>query len=541
MKLVYTNTGRGGSFFKFLYDGFIEIRKEPASKKEFMNEGHSEETFAEYIALIKQLYGVCFLEKNNLALKYGSLKAQEKELESLWMRLIGFCIDHNLILEYADSLGNRMPARFPFDLVRFEFIYQYQEFPDIIHICTLDEFRLKVEMILAENADEMYLRYYYDVEITTKDGEEMLARFSGSFNKGRELIPLTKVEADELLSTIEGDLDKISQQIKKHCEKLPPRMGQGGLPRQKWLDVLKEQEEWLQIRIELDREYDCVQSCYDIVSTIIESGAHNDIYTDFPDETLYIHKGRIICIKQHHRIEQATAILMNRNGKDIELNVSHCTQCNKFFLDYHTYQHYREKYGTILGNIRMLKGENYSDTGYDLADESPLRLCGYSVSQKAGLSQADRQTIIESCIKNGAMTKEGVIRLLNWFIEVNGSKKGNELACRKWSEDLDFVLAYNTSRQNHYRITKIEQYNRNRYYIKGANRFVPLSRVQKENSSEKFIPYAGKRVVHKIKEYGSGIVLSETEKSIEVLFDNGKKMSLMRDAFEKGFLKIAES
>ena len=52
------------------------------------------------------------------------------------------------------------------------------------------------------------------------------------------------------------------------------------------------------------------------------------------------------------------------------------------------------------------------------------------------------------------MTKEAVIRLLLWFVEVNGSKKGNESAFEKWCEDLDFALAYNTAKQEKFIIKK---------------------------------------------------------------------------------------
>ena len=114
----------------------------------------------------------------------------------------------------------------------------------------------------------------------------------------------------------------------------------------------------------------------------------------------------------------------------------------------------------------MAKNGEFYGIGYDLAEESPLRLCGYSVSQKDGLSQRERQTIIASCIESGGMTKEAVIRLLRWFVEVNGNKRGNEFAFKKWCEDLDFALAYNTSKQEKFIVHKIERYSRNRFVCK---------------------------------------------------------------------------
>ena len=146
------------------------------------------------------------------------------------------------------------------------------------------------------------------------------------------------------------------------------------------------------------------QSCEFFFSNIVDSYEHKEIDADYPDDTLYVYKGQIKCQRDEHPIEQATAILMDRHAHDIELNVSHCLTCNKFFIHYDVYRHYREKYGCLLGNIHMAKnGEFYSDS-YDLADESPLRLCGYSVSQKERLSKWERQDIIVSCIESGGMT-----------------------------------------------------------------------------------------------------------------------------------------
>lgn len=189
--------------------------------------------------------------------------------------------------------------------------------------------------------------------------------------------------------------------------------------------------------------------------------------SEYFDDTLYVYKGKIKCLKDSHPIEQATALLQDKNGRDIKLNVSHCLKCGKFFIEYEIYQHYRKRYGVILGNVRLTSNGEFSEYGLDLAEESPLKLCGYSVSQKDGLSRMERQNVLEGCIESGAMTKQDVIHLLKWFIEMNGAKKNNELALIKWQEDLDFVLALNTEKQKHFRIGKIVKYNRNRFIING--------------------------------------------------------------------------
>ena len=75
----------------------------------------------------------------------------------------------------------------------------------------------------------------------------------------------------------------------------------------------------------------------------------------------------------------------------------------------------------------------------------------------------ERQSIIAACIESGAMTKASVIRLLQRFIDVNGARERNRLAVRKWCEDLDFALAYDTPKQSRYTIRKVAKYTRNQF------------------------------------------------------------------------------
>lgn len=526
---MYSNTGRGGAFFDNMYDWFdlSEIRKVPATKEEFLKAGLSESDFNKYLAYVMRLYAEYFVDAHGINQKY---RLSYPDVDALWTEFIDFCIDHNLVLEFADSNGNRMPTTPPHELSWFKFIYHYPECQDTIHICTLDEFRLAVEMNLANKDPDWYLDLRYEVRIVAEDFDEYLMRYD---LEQETMVLLTKQEVHALQLSIQADIRSVQKKIAAQCADAPRIIIEGKTIGQEYFDILKEQQQWIGHRIELEQEFNVLSETYDAVSTVVDSGVHEEVYQSFPDDTLYIHKGRIVCEKNNHHIEQATAILRNRDGADIKLNVSHCLECKKFFLHYNIYQHYREKYGTILGNIRMTKNGDFSDDGYDLADESPLRLCGYSVSQKAGLSQGERQTIISSCIESGAMTKASLIHLLNWFVEVNGAKKGNELALKKWYEDLDYTLAYNTARQKHYQITKIARYGRNRFLVgaqqSNANRNGKIG----ENLNRSIL---GKRVKHK--KYGYGQVGYEDNSIIEVAFDDGKTVRFTTKVVRDGFIEL---
>ena len=53
------------------------------------------------------------------------------------------------------------------------------------------------------------------------------------------------------------------------------------------------------------------------------------------------------------------------------------------------------------------------------------------------------------------MTKGEVIRYLEYFININGKRSGNELALSKWKADLEFTLQFDASNQEIVRIGKV--------------------------------------------------------------------------------------
>ena len=173
---------------------------------------------------------------------------------------------------------------------------------------------------------------------------------------------------------------------------------------------------------------------------------------------LYVHKGTIICQRDHHNVVSATAVLLGRFDKDIELTVNYCRDCKRFFINYISYETYKHRYGVLIGNIVMEdEGKNIFGDVY-LADASPLKLCGYSVSQQDGYTSQMRQYIIAKIIDRGIMSKSDIVKYLEYFISINGKQKRNHLALEKWKEDLTFTLGYEADRQERHHITEIKRY-----------------------------------------------------------------------------------
>lgn len=172
--------------------------------------------------------------------------------------------------------------------------------------------------------------------------------------------------------------------------------------------------------------------------------------------TLYICKGLISCKRNGHSVESATGILLGRNGKTVQLNVNYCCQCQKYFISYAEYLHYRKLYGTLLGNLKMEKALT-SQNDFDLAEESILHLCGYSVSQAANLTAHARREILQYLIDSKVSSKAEIINYLNNFIGINGKKQNMGEAVRHWSEDLSWVRDYKINSQHQFQIQNIRK------------------------------------------------------------------------------------
>lgn len=179
---------------------------------------------------------------------------------------------------------------------------------------------------------------------------------------------------------------------------------------------------------------------------------------DASKNILYVYKGFIKCQRDHHNLTCVNAKLRSKNGKYIYLNVNYCKDCKQFFISYSEYLHYRSMYGILIAKIVMISNGEYSNDIDYLAAESPLKLCGYSVSQAEGLTAQARQDLLRELIQLDIIKKTEVIRYLSWFIQMNGQKFGNEIARSKWESDLDYVRGLNTAKQDTHLIAGIKPY-----------------------------------------------------------------------------------
>lgn len=174
-------------------------------------------------------------------------------------------------------------------------------------------------------------------------------------------------------------------------------------------------------------------------------------------ETLYVRKNLSNCRRYNHRIVSVTGILKQQFGEEVTLNVNYCANCQKYFISYDEYLHYRELYGPILGRIIFTSGD-YIDTDFgQMSSESVLHICGYNVGQTDELSESERHAILESVMLNGIMSKPRVMEYLQSFINRNKNTDRNDTAVQKWKDDLDWVRAFNEKQQKRVIISEIKR------------------------------------------------------------------------------------
>ena len=192
----------------------------------------------------------------------------------------------------------------------------------------------------------------------------------------------------------------------------------------------------------------------------VKSDKSPEITTRFKAEkhTLYVYQGRIKCIKEHHPIICVTANIPTVGNTVAVLNVNLCRKCHRFYISYDEYTRYLEKYKSLLTRIVLANGNGSELFSGNFAEASPLKLCGYSVSQNKGFTQKERERILTEVIHNGIMSKADVIQYLNWFIKMNGRKAENISAKQKWESDLAFVRALDQNQQEMFSVSNVVPY-----------------------------------------------------------------------------------
>lgn len=455
--------------FEYYYtNNMYPERLKPLTREE-LSKGMTNDAIDKYLSLIKELYDAFFYDVNT---QFKPLKPEIRhqrytKQSQVYNSLINHLFKKNAI---SDTAYIELHETMPID-------FNFTERPDnpSLYVCdSLDDFRLAFERSILENDEQVNLIYEYlsdrygyyvcarpDIPakqlVTSSDLQ--IIRFEGAIQDWHS-VELSYWEVQQLLRSIQRDIkhntDEQTSLDTQFCNSQQSRTKYIYSLQKSTYKAPRNIAEWYTIKRALEMEKERL-SCLELEIKSIFEGMKKPEHTAGSGTSLYIYKGKIVCHYQNHPIVPATAILQNKYDKEIQIDIEYCPKCKRYMINHTSFEHYRERYGILIGKLRMITS-NGAGGEFDMALESPLKLCGYNVSQTDGLSSATRQFILAKIIHDGIMSKLEVIHYLEHFINMNGSKKENSLAVEKWHEDLDFVHNYDINIQPTVYITTIKKY-----------------------------------------------------------------------------------
>lgn len=455
------------NIFEFYYTMDMHpARLKPLSREE-LGKGMAADAVDKYLALMEQLYNAFYFDVDAEFKPLSEDAYRQKMLvrDRVYNDIIKLLFKQDAI---SDDVYCELRKAMP---IEYNFI-EHPVIPRKYIGDSLDDFRLAFEYSLVENDENLDLRdeylddrfgYRVCVRPNTPNGlvtskDLCVIRFEGA-TTNMHSVEASYWEVRQLLKTIRNAMERNSDEQKRLDEMIAGSKSSRG-----YIDSLqktvygrpKNAAEWYTMKRALETEADLLWRVEHEISGIFETMEKPTDGVGF-GATLFIYKGRVLCHKHEHPLVPATAIIHDEQDRAVELDVEYCPICKRYMLNYTSYEQYRERHGLLIGKLKMISGNGVGGE-FEMASESPLKLCGYNVSQTEGLSAATRQFLLAKIIHDGIMTKLDVIHYLERFINMNGAKKENAIALEKWCDDLDFVHKYNKNTQPKVYIASVHKY-----------------------------------------------------------------------------------
>lgn len=145
------------------------------------------------------------------------------------------------------------------------------------------------------------------------------------------------------------------------------------------------------------------------------------------------------CTIGRHRISSITLKCMDyRSNKEVTVNAFYCATCNLYFINHEAIQDLM-KHNTYPAINFVIHSREIN-----LRPFSKLMAYGYTV-QSDILSDAQRRNILLNIVNDKLMTKQEIIRDLEFKISYNGKRESNAIALSKWRSDLEFISNYTSN------------------------------------------------------------------------------------------------
>lgn len=166
------------------------------------------------------------------------------------------------------------------------------------------------------------------------------------------------------------------------------------------------------------------------------------------------------CFYKEHMIEEIIGIIniIDSEGKKHEKKVpaAYCAKCNTFYILTSEYIRLSER-GIIL--CQLIDKEDYykneSIHEFNMAKESLLMRHGYNVKSSSGLTDLQRQAVLENILEENIMTAHRIVSYLDMFIAQKKALPQYKQAVEKWKKDRAFVLAHGEDKKSSFQIERI--------------------------------------------------------------------------------------
>lgn len=161
--------------------------------------------------------------------------------------------------------------------------------------------------------------------------------------------------------------------------------------------------------------------------------------------TFFIHSNECYLEHDYHDCKNIIArcsVIAYGEVREIEFPAKHCRDCDLYMIEENTYKQILRK-GRPL--CQIVSEDEYEEIKkkweyYELNSEGILHMFGYSVSEKDGLNDGKRHSILDYIIECGILTKKEIVDRLKFFIKLSEHASNKKKAIDKWMDDIDYVL-----------------------------------------------------------------------------------------------------
>lgn len=168
------------------------------------------------------------------------------------------------------------------------------------------------------------------------------------------------------------------------------------------------------------------------------------------------------CFYKDHLVEEIIGLLkiITPQGKEVTDKVAcaYCSKCNCYYMLTSEYNRVSQK-GIIL--CQLIDKDDYYKTGtfnrMNRVNESLLMQNGYNVKANVGLTDIQRQMILESIMENNILTPHRIVSYIDTFILQKRNMPQYNNAVKKWELDKQFVLSYDNEHKREVEIKSIKR------------------------------------------------------------------------------------